>query len=111
MENRTGIRLGRREFVLGMTPGLFRRPGFLKKPVEQLSGVEFRVIRYAPVAPAKSHRRYLVIHGDEDTARDVLTSYMYDHDGVAFIVTGKTREVTIEGVKIDPNRMFSRVGA
>jgi hypothetical protein len=52
-----------------------------------------------------------VIHGDEDTARDVLSTYMYDHDGVAYVVTGKTREVEIRGAKIDPNRMFSREGA
>ena len=111
-ENTTGVRLGRREFVLGMTPALFHWPGFLQqKPVKVLSGVEFRVLRYDPVGFRKSPRRYLMIHGDEDTARDVLTSYMADHEGVAFIVTSKTREVMINGVKIDANRMFSRVGA
>jgi hypothetical protein len=109
MENNTGIR--RREIVLGMMPGLFHRPGFLKKPIEQLSGVEFQVLRYSAISFRQSPRRYLMIHGDEDTARDVLISYMDDHDGVAFIVTGKTREVMIEGAKIDPNRMFSRPGA
>lgn len=109
MENHTGFRFGRRDFLLGMTPAL--APGFLKKPVQTLSGVEFRVYRYDPVAFLQSPRRYLMIHGDEDTARDVLTSYMYDHDGIAFVVTSKTREVEINGVKIDPNRMFSRTGA
>ena len=52
-----------------------------------------------------------MIHGDEDTARDVLTKFMSDHNGVAYIVTGKERAVTIRGVKIDPNRLFSRAGA
>ena len=52
-----------------------------------------------------------MIHGDEDTARDVLANYMRDHAGIAYIVTGKTREVEIKGVKIDPNRMFSAEGA
>jgi hypothetical protein len=54
-----------------------------------------------------------MIHGDEDTARDVLAAWMQDGAGrgVAYIVTGKTREVEIKGAKIDPNRMFSREGA
>jgi hypothetical protein len=93
--------LKRRTFLIGWLPGLFHR-----KPTETLGGVEFRVIRYA-----HSPRRFLVIHGDEDTARDVLSTYMYDHDGVAYIVTSKTRNVDIQDLKIDPNRMFSREGA
>ncbi|MDP9053906.1 MAG: hypothetical protein M3N93_06330 [Acidobacteriota bacterium] len=93
--------LGRRAFVMGWLPGLFHR-----KPTVELCGVEFRIVRYA-----HSPRRYLVIHGDEDTARDVLSTYMTDHDGEAYIVTGKTREVAIQRAKIDPNRMFSREGA
>jgi hypothetical protein len=36
---------------------------------------------------------------------------MTDHEGVAFAVTGKTRNVQIASVTIDPNRMFSREGA
>jgi hypothetical protein len=52
-----------------------------------------------------------MIHGDEDTAREVLTNYMRDRAGIAYVVTGKTREVEIKGARIDPNRMFSREGA
>lgn len=89
----------RRSFLFGWLPFFHRRE-------EVLCGIPFRVIRRG-----RSPRRYLVIHGDEDTARDVLTNFMRDHDGLACIVTGKTREVTIQGVKIDPNRLFSRVGA
>lgn len=60
---------------------------------------------------ARSPRRFLVIHGDEPTARDVLSDYMHDHYGIAYMVTNNGRNVQIEGVIIDPNRMFSRVGA
>ncbi len=91
--------MNRRSFLLGWIP-------FFHRPVEVLCGVEFRVIRRG-----HSPRRFLVIHGDENTARDVLSNFMRDHNGVAYIVTGKQREVLIRGVKIDPNRMFSRVGA
>jgi len=95
-----GKQMERRSFVLGWIPAVFHRPQV------DLSGVHFRVFRHG-----HSPRRFLVIHGDEDTARDVLTSYMRDHPGVAYVVTSKTREVEIKGAKIDPNRMFSREGA
>ena len=112
MADKTGIHFGRREFVLGMAaPAFLHRPAFLKKPVRMYAGVEFNVLRYDPVAFRESPRRYILVHGDEETARDILGSYMYDHDGVAFLVTSKSRELEINGVKIDPNRMFSRVGA
>ena len=93
----------RREFVFGF-PWFFR--GLFHHKEVELSGLQWRVMRYG-----HSPRRFLVIHGDEDTARDVLSTYMFDHEGVAHIVTGKTRNVEIAGLKIDPNRFFSRVGA
>jgi hypothetical protein len=91
--------LSRRALIFGF-PGLFHRDH------EELCGVRFRVMRYG-----HSPRRFIMIHGNEDTARDVLSTYMFDHAGVAYIVTGKERNVEIQGVKIDPNRMFSRAGA
>src|SRR3954468_7460674 len=92
--------IDRRSFVLGWFPGLFRHHH------ATICGVPFRIARHG-----HGPRRYMVIHGDEDTARDVLTLWMRDHDGVAWIVTGKERNVAVMGLKIDPNRMFSRVGA
>jgi hypothetical protein len=97
---RTGIPLERRSFLFGWFPFAFSGSEV------SLAGIRFRVIRHG-----RSPRRYLMIHGDEDTARDVLTRYMTDHNGVAYIVTGKQRTVEIRGVKIDPNRLFSRAGA
>jgi hypothetical protein len=91
--------LRRRSFLLAWFP-------FFHKPYTVLAGVRFRMMRHG-----RGPRRYVVIHGDEDTARDVLTAYMKDRDGVAYVVTGKTRNVEIQGLTIDPNRMFSREGA
>ena len=71
-----------------------------------LSGIPFEVLRYR-----RSNRRYLLIHGNEETARALLRDWMFTHPGVAYLVTGKTRNVEILDAKIDPNRMFSRVGA
>jgi hypothetical protein len=92
--------LNRRAFLIGFG-SLFRR-----KKYERICGIDFHVMRYA-----RSPRRFLVIHGDEPTARDVLSDYMHDHYGVAYMVMNSGRNVQIEGVTIDPNRMFSRAGA
>ncbi|MES1262349.1 MAG: hypothetical protein ABUS49_11490 [Acidobacteriota bacterium] len=92
--------IDRRTLLAGWFPALFH------KSTAQLSGVPFRVMSYG-----HSPRRFIVIHGNEDTARDVLSAWMFDHEGVAYIVTGSDRNVDVHGVKIDPNRMFSRVGA
>jgi hypothetical protein len=86
--------------MLGWIPSIFHRPEI------ELCGIGFHVIRHG-----HSPRRYLMIHGDENTAREVLTNYMRDHDGVAYIVTGTERTVAIRGLRIDPNRLFTRVGA
>lgn len=93
----------RRDFLLA---GLFGWVPFFHRTKVELCGIEFRVLRHG-----HSPRRYLVIHGDEGTAKGVLYAWMLDHNGVAHIVTSTTRNVEIQGVKIDPNRMFSRAGA
>ncbi|MDQ6665167.1 MAG: hypothetical protein M3Z23_12320 [Acidobacteriota bacterium] len=93
----------RREFLLGM--GFSWLPFFHRKFVT-LAGIPFHVLRYR-----RSGRRYLFIHGDEPTAREVLTIHMETHPGIAYLVTGTEREVPLDGGKLDPNRMFSRTGA
>jgi hypothetical protein len=71
-----------------------------------VAGARFRILRRG-----RSKRRYLRIHGDEETAREVLERHMRTHRGIAYIVESRTRDVPVEGLKVDPNRMFSRVGA
>lgn len=71
-----------------------------------LAGVRFRTIRNG-----KSNRSYLLIHGNERTAREVLESHMRTAQGKAHMVTGFERMVRVRGLLLDPNRMFSRVGA
>lgn len=94
----------RREFlayasILGWLP--FFRPKHVG-----LAGARFRITRYG-----HSKRRYLLIHGNEETARAVLTAHMRTHEGIAYLVEGHTRNVPIEGGQVDPNRMFSPMGA
>jgi hypothetical protein len=53
-----------------------------------------------------------LIHGDEATARHVLSEHMQaGGSGVAYLVTNLTRNVPINGGRLDPNRMFSNEGA
>ena len=71
-----------------------------------LAGARFRIHRNG-----HSHRRYVLIHGNEETARDVLLAHIRAHDGIAYEVESPTRNVAIRGGLFDPNRIFSRAGA
>jgi hypothetical protein len=90
----------RREF-LGAISLPFFRPGHIS-----VAGAKFRIVRNG-----HSKRRYLLIHGNEETAREVLLSHMQTQEGIAYVVEGHTRNVPVAGLQVDPNRMFSRVGA
>ena len=71
-----------------------------------LAGARFRIRRNG-----HSARRYLLIHGNEETARQVLLRHIRWHQGIAYEIESKTRNVPVEKGEIDPNRMFSRAGA
>jgi hypothetical protein len=92
--------LSRRRFLaFGWLP--FWRPRHIG-----LAGARFRILRNG-----RSGRRYLRIHGNEETARLTLERHMQTHDGMAYVIENAGRNVQVEGVKLDPNRMFSRAGA
>lgn len=97
----------RREFLReGIAPALFPPFSWFRRDRRKLCGVEFRVVKRG-----KSDRRYLLIHGDEETARRTLLDHMKSHQGVAHLVTGSERLVQVAGGRLDPNRMFTRFGA
>lgn len=77
---------------------------FWRKP--SIAGIKFDAIRNG-----SDRRRYIWIHGNEPTARDVLRDHMRTTEGRAFLIDNNDRNVTIRGGKLDPNRMFSRAGA
>lgn len=90
----------RREFLaFGWLP--FLQPRYIS-----LAGARFKIVRNG-----RSKRRYLLIHGNEETARAVLIHHMEIHEGIGYLVENHSREVTVDSAKLDPNRMFSRVGA
>ncbi len=88
----------RREFLAFAGLALFWRHSHVK-----MAGISFRIVRRG-----SSPHRYLHIHGNETTARQVLLEQM---KGTALLIESETRNVPIEGGQIDPNRMFSREGA
>lgn len=97
--NRAGAVTRRRFLALGWFP--FWRPKRIS-----LAGARFRILRNG-----KSQRRYLRIHGNEESARQVLERHIETHDGIAYVIESHIRLTSVEGLKLDPNRMFSRVGA
>lgn len=92
----------RREFLVAA--GFL--PFFGRRNRVAMAGISFRVVH-----GRKSPHRYLHIHGDEATARQVLIEDVQAHGGVGLLIQSDTRNVPVAGGKIDPNRMFSREGA
>jgi hypothetical protein len=96
----TAVSLSRRQLLaFGWFP-------FFRPRHTSLAGARFRILRNGSLK-----RHYLLIHGDEETARQVLTRFMETHEGTAFLIETHTRNVRIDKGEIDPNRMFSRAGA
>ena len=79
---------------------------FLKSKVLHSGLLEFNVIRHG-----SSTRRYLHIHGNEVTAREVLTEHMATQSGVAFLANNQQRNFDMGGMEFDPNRVWSHLGA
>ena len=69
-------------------------------------GIEFEIKKNG-----FSNVSYILIHGDEETARMLLTEHIKENKGRAFFIKSKEREVPLGPTKVDPNRIFSKVGA
>jgi hypothetical protein len=92
----------RREFLAG---GWLWLP-FLPRRSFKLAGIQFRILKRG-----RSTRRYLHIHGDEPTAREVLSAHLRRHAGIAHLVKGNNRHIQVGKATFDPNRIFSAEGA
>jgi hypothetical protein len=92
----------RREFLIAA----WFLPFFGRRDRVSMAGIRFRVVRSGP-----SPHRYLHIHGNETTARDVLMEQVNAHGGTALFVESNERYVPLRDGRIDPNRMFSSEGA
>ena len=92
----------RRDFLLAA--GFL--PFFGHRDRLKMAGISFRVVRRG-----RSPHRYLHIHGNETTARDVLMEQVNAHGGTALFIQSDVRYVALGSGRIDPNRMFSSEGA
>jgi hypothetical protein len=107
--------ISRREFLAfasigGLFGDVWRLLPWFRPKELAFAGTKFQIIRSKRPKHAR-YRHYLLIHGNETTAREVLTGWMRTHRGIAYLVENQTREIPIEGGKVDPNRMFSDAGA
>lgn len=101
-------------YKIGEVPQLTRRVFLLVSGGSTLLGdstTSAGPIRFQVVRNRSSARRYLHIHGNETTSREVLREHMRTHRGTAHFIQSVERHVRILGGEIDPNRMFSREGA
>ena len=71
-----------------------------------MAGVQFSIMKRG-----SSPHRYLHIHGNETTAREVVIEQVNAHGGKALLIQSDTRYVPLGEGRIDPNRMFSTEGA
>jgi len=77
----------------------------VKKPLS-IGGIRFEVEQNK-----RSKRRYLHIHGNETTALDVLKQHLKTYKGIYYFVQSDKRNVPVGDCLIDPNRMFTAIGA
>ena len=68
-------------------------------------------ISFKVVQKGTSDRRYIWLHGDEQTAKMALENHMSSNQGIAYFINNNNREVYISDGMIDPNRIFSSIGA
>ncbi|MEJ5367415.1 MAG: hypothetical protein WHT08_03790 [Bryobacteraceae bacterium] len=72
----------------------------------EMAGIPFYRLRHG-----ESRLRLLRIHGNEETAREAVERLIGELPGEAWIVDSRTRHIVLDGLRLDPNRMFSREGA
>ncbi len=86
--------------------GLFDWLIFWRKRYLLIAETRFQIVRHG-----EDRRHYFWVHGNERTAHDVLLAHMQSVRGRAFLVENRVRNIPVNGGLLDPNRMFSRVGA
>ena len=82
------------------------KSNYFKKSFTSFAGVKFDVIQNG-----KSPNRYIWIHGDEQTAKMALEYHLENYGGTAFMIQNEKREISYKSTIVDPNRIFSRIGA
>lgn len=103
--SRKNTLLSRRELA-ALLPAAHLLPAVPERRRATFCGIPF--IR---IVHGDSRLRLLRIHGDEETARQAVELLVETLEAEAWIVDSNTRTVEFSGLRLDPNRMFSREGA
>ncbi len=77
-------------------------------PVE--STTSFGPIEFTVLRNGESSRRYVWLHGDEKTAEKALKKHIARYQGTAFLIRNHERIIRIDGLRLDPNRIFTPDG-
>ena len=83
---------------------------FGSEPIND-SNIYFAGIKYTLKKNGTSSNRYILLHGDEKTAKMALESHIKEYEGIAFFIENEKREIPFKTTIIDPNRIFSRNGS
>lgn len=73
---------------------------------QSIANIEFILIE-----KGNSGHHYIWLHGDEQTAKMALEYHMKKNNGKAYFIKNELREVNFFGGLLDPNRIFSSIGA
>jgi len=74
------------------------------------SATSFGAIEFTVLENGESNRRFVWLHGDEKTAKKALTQHIRRYKGTAFLIRNHERLVRINGLSLDPNRIFTTDG-
>ena len=72
----------------------------------EIKNISYCGISFEVLGNNSSEISYILIHGDEETARMLLKNHIKKNNGKAFIIKSKTREVPFGPTIVDPNRLF-----
>ena len=75
------------------------------------SSISFHEIEFELVRNSYSDITYIHLHGDEKTAKMLLSEHITQKSGRAFFIKSNAREVELGPTMVDPNRLFSRYGS
>ena len=81
---------------------------YAESPV--VSKINFGPIQFTSIRNGESNRRYIWLHGDEKTAKMAAEYHITKYLGTAFLINCEERVVRIDGLRLDPNRIFSDLG-
>ena len=73
--------------------------------------LDVSIAKFKVIKNGNSNRKFIWLHGDEQTAKMALEYHIKRYPGTAYLIENDSREINIKNGIIDPNRIFSKAGA